>query len=79
VTGNGGGHGASMASWIACLIMVIGFILGGVALIVWNWPMFWVGVGVVVVGVIVARAANIMEDVTEYGGGSTGGDPEPSS
>src|SRR4051812_29234773 len=80
VTGNGGGgHGASMGSWIACLIMVIGFALGGVALIIWNWPLFWASVGVIVLGLVVAKAANIMEDVTEYGGGGAGGDPEPSS
>jgi hypothetical protein len=79
VTGNGGGHGASVGSWIACLIIVVGFVLGGVALVIWNWPMFWISVGVIVVGAIVARAANIMEDVTEYGGGGSGGDPEPST
>jgi hypothetical protein len=78
VTGSGG-HGASMGSWIACLIMVIGFTLGGVALIIWNWPMFWASVGVIVLGLVVAKASNIMEDVTEYGGGGAGGDPEPSS
>ena len=79
MTGNGGGHGASLGSWIACLIIIIGFVLGGVALVVWNWPMFWAGVGVIVLGCIVARASNIMDDVTEYGGGTAGGDPEPSS
>ena len=30
--------------------------------------MFWVGVGVVVVGCVIGRAVNIMEDVSEYGG-----------
>jgi hypothetical protein len=64
---------------MACLIIVVGFVLGGVALVIWNWPMFWISVGVIVVGAIVARAANIMEDVTEYGGGGPGGDPEPST
>jgi hypothetical protein len=79
VTGNAGGsHGASVGSWLACLIIVVGFALGGVAMIVWNWPLFWISVGIVVVGCIVAKAVNIMDDVTEYGGGSgAGGDPEP--
>lgn len=78
MAGNTGGPHASFGSWIACLIIIAGFVLGGVALIVWNWPLFWVGVGVVVVGCIVGRAVNIMEDVLEYGGGGSGGDPEPS-
>jgi fatty acid desaturase len=80
VAGNaGGGHGASMGSWLACLVIIIGFGVGGAAMIVWNWPLFWVGVGLVVLGCVIARAVHIMDDVTEYGGGGAGGDPEPSS
>ena len=76
---NVGGHGARLGSWIACLVILAGFIVGGVALIYWNWPAFWVGVGVVVIGMIMARAVNIMDDVTEYGGAHSGGsDPETS-
>jgi hypothetical protein len=79
VAGNTGGHGASVGSWVVCAVIVGGFVLGGVALIVWNWPLFWVGVGVTVLGFVLARAVNIMSDVTEYGGSGSGGDPEPSS
>lgn len=71
---NVGGHGAKLGSWLACLVMLIGTIVGGIALIYWNWPVFWVGVGVFVLGVIFARVVNIMDDVTEYGGGA-GHDP----
>ena len=79
MAGNAGaGHGASIGSWVACLIIIAGFALGGVALIVWNWPMFWIGVGVVVVGCVVARAVNIMDEVLEYGSTGSAGDPEPS-
>ena len=73
----GGGHGASIGSWVACLVIIAGFLVGGLALIVWNWPVFWVGVGVVVVGAVIARAVHIMEDVMEYGGGAN--DPETST
>jgi fatty acid desaturase len=76
-TSNIGGHGASIKSWIACLIIVVGFVLGGVAMILWNWPMFWAGVAIVAVGCIFARAVHIMDDVSEYGGPhSAGTDPE---
>jgi hypothetical protein len=79
VAGNaGGGHGASMGSWTACLVIIAGFIIGGVALIYWNWPVFWVGVGVTVVGCVIARAVNIMDDVTEYGAGASASDPASS-
>ena len=76
----GGGHGASMKSWVAATIIVIGFIVGGVAIIYWNWPVFWAGVGVAVVGCVLAAAVGIMDEVTEYGGGTAGGgDPESAS
>ncbi len=78
-TSNVGGHGASIKSWIACAVIVAGFIVGGVAMILWNWPMFWIGVAIVVVGCIFARAVHIMEDVSEYGGQSSAGtDPQGS-
>ena len=72
----GGGHGASMGSWIATFVIIAGFLMGGIAMIYWNWPLFWAGVGVVVVGCILAKAANIMDEVMEYGGNAGGGDPE---
>ena len=70
-----------MRSWLACTVIVAGFIVGGVALIYWNWLAFWIGVAVAVVGCVFGWAVNIMEDVTEYGaaqygGGAAGGDPE---
>jgi hypothetical protein len=67
-----------MRSWLAALVILAGFVVGGIALILWNWPMFWAGVGVVAVGCVFGWAVNIMEDVTEYGGAQSGGDPEPS-
>lgn len=74
---NVGGHGASLKSWVACLIILAGFVVGGVALIYWNWPAFWAGVGITVIGVVVAWAVNIMEDVTEYGGAGGRGATDP--
>ena len=71
-----------MRSWLACTVIVAGFIVGGVALIYWNWAAFWIGVALAVVGCIFGWAVNIMEDVTEYGGGQhagtqCGGGPRP--
>ena len=53
---------------VSLIFIIAGFIVGGVALIYWNWPAFWIGVGVVVAGCAIARAVHIMEDVSEYGG-----------
>lgn len=57
-----------MKSWVAATIILAGFIVGGIAIIYWNWPVFWAGVGIAVVGCIIGWAVGIMEDVTEYGG-----------
>jgi len=76
---NVGGHGAKLGSWLACLVMLIGVLVGGIALVYWNWTWFWIGVGVFVLGMIFARLVNIMDDVTEYGGGGGGHDPSSAS
>jgi hypothetical protein len=65
-----------MKSWLAAIIIVIGFIVGGVAIIYWNWPIFWAGVGIAVVGCVIAAAVGIMNEVTEYGGGAPAGDAD---
>ena len=50
-------------SWAAVTIIIIGFILGGVALVAGTvWWLFWVGTGVVVVGGIMAMAIGIFND-----------------
>jgi hypothetical protein len=63
---SGGGHGATTGVWIVTAVIMIGTILGGIALVIWNWPLFWVGVGLMVAGCIGAYFANIMDMVTEY-------------
>ena len=55
--------------------MLVGTVVAGIALVYWNWTVFWIGVGVFIIGIIFARVVNIMDDVTEYGGGGAGHDP----
>jgi len=77
--GNLGGHGATLKSWLVCLVILAGFVIGGIAVVVWNWPLFWAGVAVAVIGCVVGWIVGIMDDVTEYGGGGAGHDPSSSS
>ena len=63
---SGGGHGATSGVWIVTAVIMIGTVLGGVALIIWNWPLFWVGVGLIVAGGIGGYFTHIMDMVTEY-------------
>jgi hypothetical protein len=55
-------HGRRV-SWIAVCTVMLGFLAGGLGLVfgpVW-WP-FWLGVGLAVVGALLALATNIMDD-----------------
>jgi hypothetical protein len=55
-------HGRTV-SWVAVSLIMIGFLVGGLALIFGpTWWLFWVSVGVVAVGGLLALATNIFED-----------------
>ncbi|HEU0214694.1 MAG TPA: HGxxPAAW family protein [Jiangellaceae bacterium] len=54
-------HGNTPAGWTAVILMVIGFVVGAIAVIQLNWPLFWIGgVGVVVLGAIVGKVMQMM-------------------
>ena len=63
------GHEVEPAIWVAVFVIIAGTIVGGIALIEWNWIAFWIGVGLFVVGCVGGWAAGIMESVTEFGPG----------
>jgi hypothetical protein len=46
-------HGRTLAAWAGSAIGLVAFILGAIAVVVQNWPMFWVAVGLAVVALIV--------------------------
>jgi hypothetical protein len=57
-------HGGRASSWLAVSVMWIGFIVGGVAFVPHlRWWLFWIGVGIVAVGGIIAAAVRIFDDV----------------
>jgi hypothetical protein len=68
---SGGGHGATVGVWIAVVVIIVGSIVAAIALIEWIWAAFWVGVGLMVVGCVIAYFNDIMGMVTEFGGGSS--------
>jgi hypothetical protein len=37
-------HGNTPAAWTGVVIVLIGFLLGGLGLVLDNWTMFWIGV-----------------------------------
>lgn len=53
------------SSWVAVVIICVGFGIGGLGLCLEpTWWMFWTGVGITVVGSIMALVVGIMEDYT---------------
>lgn len=49
------GHGNTPAAWTAVAIILVGFVVGGIAMIIANWTMFWVGVALVPAGAIAGK------------------------
>lgn len=58
------GHNTGrLTSWVAVTVVVIGFAVGGLGLVLGpSWILFWVGVGITVVGGVYGLAMGIMED-----------------
>jgi hypothetical protein len=57
-------HRGRLSSWVAVVIVIVGFALGGVALTRGPaWPLFWTGIGVVVVGGLALAVVGAFGDV----------------
>lgn len=53
-------HGSTPAAWTTVTIITIAFAVGTVAIILGNWPLFWVGVALVVVAPVVGKVMQKM-------------------
>ncbi|MEU8248169.1 HGxxPAAW family protein [Nonomuraea sp. NPDC048916] len=62
-TENLGSHGGRASSWLAVTVMLIAFIVGGFGLTMASWTLIWIGVGLLVVGGIMALVFDIFTDV----------------
>ena len=55
-------HGRAV-SWVAVTLILVGFLIGGLALVFGpTWWLFWVSLGITVVGGLLAMATGIFED-----------------
>jgi hypothetical protein len=62
-TENLGSHGGRASSWLAVTVILVGVVVAGYALTIDNWTLVWIGVGVSVVGGILALVFDIFTDV----------------
>ncbi len=53
-------HGNTPAAWTGVTIILIGFIVGGIGLVVSSMLLFWVGVALVPVALIVGKIMQMM-------------------
>jgi len=48
-------HGSTPAAWTVVVLTTIAFILGTLGVMLANWVMFWVAVGILVVGAVLGK------------------------
>lgn len=53
-------HGNTPAAWTGVTLMLLGFVIGGVGLVIANMLLFWVGVALQPIGIIVGKIMAMM-------------------
>ena len=53
-------HGNTPAAWTAVTIVMIAFLVGGIGILVASPVVFWLGVALIVVGVVVGKVMQMM-------------------
>ena len=53
-------HGSTPAAWTAVFIALAAFCIGGVGLVVDNWVVFWIGIALLAVALIVGKVMQAM-------------------
>ncbi|MFI6501589.1 HGxxPAAW family protein [Nonomuraea typhae] len=60
---NLGNHAGRPSSWLAVAVAFAGFVVAGFGMPLESWLMIWIGIGLVVVGAVLALVFDIMSDV----------------
>ena len=53
-------HGRTAAAWAGTSIAMVAFLLGGIAVVIQNWMMFWIAVALLVVSLIATKVLQVM-------------------
>ena len=53
-------HGQTPAAWTAVTIMMVGFVVGSIAVIQLNWPLLIVATVIIVAGAVVGKVMQMM-------------------
>jgi hypothetical protein len=52
-------HGSTPAAWTGVILALLGFLTGGIGLIVGSWLVFWIGAGLLVAAVVVGKLMQV--------------------
>ena len=53
-------HGRTLAAWTGTTIAMVAFILGGIAVVIQNWTLFWASAALLVVALIATKVLQVM-------------------
>ena len=53
-------HGNTPAAWTGVTLILLAFVLGGIGLVVGSMVVFWIGVGLAPLGIIVGKIMQMM-------------------
>lgn len=54
------GHGNTVAAWVAVAIVMAAFVIGGIAILLAVWPLFWAAVVLAVAGGVSGKVLQMM-------------------
>jgi uncharacterized membrane protein YvlD (DUF360 family) len=54
------GHGNTVAAWVAVAIIMAAFIIGGIAVLLGAWTLFWGAVVLAIVGGLAGKVLQMM-------------------
>lgn len=52
-------HGRTPAAWLGSMTAMIAVVIGGVAVVLQNWPLFWGAVALVVIGLVGTKVLQV--------------------
>lgn len=52
-------HGRTAAAWVGSMVAMVAFLIGGIAVVMQFWPLFWGAVILLVVGLVVTRVLQV--------------------
>lgn len=54
-------HGQTTAAWTAVIMIMLAFLIGTIAVVIQNWPLFWIGgVALAIIGGITGKVMSMM-------------------